>query len=376
MANFPKITAGNLDTLREMMEKIISDFSTKDITREDVKQTVLSDLQAGRAGLLCALPLYNENKGYSDPHPPYAGRSYSEPGRHTLITYELHAFNQNGNSYITRVSECLIKTFGLVQGYQGHRPPRYALFRGQPDVKDEITCSIGRKMQQDTDCPEDKVSDFEIKALRCFQSRLGKDGALRQHVFGSGQVWDADDPRWWALKQHYDDDKSTGGTRLIDVTTSPLCGLYFACVNWDGTIDDSDGALWVFVSPPGRRFVDKDSVGTLKKFDEDVDDVAGNDIYEYFRLDRSPDVLKCVLGYNYDQNIRSISQDGLFLFNNRPKEPINHWWGEPPICFAIPGDCKRHIARELYRVGYTPRKIVRGPKGEIAQQELEKLLGF
>ena len=49
--------------------------------------------------------------------------------------------------------------------------------------------------------------------------------------------------------QHYDDDF---GTRLSDATTAVFARLYFACVAWDGTINnDIDGVLYVFLRGNG-----------------------------------------------------------------------------------------------------------------------------
>lgn len=54
--------------------------------------------------------------------------------------------------------------------------------------------------------------------------------------------------------QHYDDNY---GTRMIDVTTSLYCALFFASADWDGTVDSSvDGKLYMFPHPPGRGETD------------------------------------------------------------------------------------------------------------------------
>lgn len=229
-----------------------------------------------------------------------------------------------------------------------------------------------------------EVSDFELQALTKWQSRVQEDPELLGDMFGqqanvsqrqrSALPWPTDDGRWWALKQHYDDDKDTGGSRLIDLTASPLCGLYFACINWDGSIDESvDGALWVLSDPPGRRFVDQDYVSELGGYDPAFDDVAGKTIHDYFCLDKQPDVVRTVLTHH--ENQRSLAQDGYFVFSGLFNEPLNNWWGKKPFCFVVPREFKKRIARELYRVDYTPRKIIRGPKGRQAHKKLKTLLG-
>ena len=374
----PQVTPGNLKTLDEILSHVANDFcsGTPPDKLGHPKDRIAKDLWSGVSGLRSAISFYNNGKAYNEPPPPFPGREYSHAGWDGLIRNELHAFNCRGSAYITRISECLIKTMGLVSALQGeNKPPQLSLYRGQCNAEWLVSSSIGRKAPEGFKNTISEVSDFELQALAKWQSRIEKDPELLEEMFGQQAIpWSADDGRWWALKQHYDDDKETGGSRLIDMTASPLCGLYFACIDWDGCVDESvDGALWVLYNPPGRRFVDEDYKSELGGFDSTFDDVAGKTTRDYFNLDQHPEVLRTVLSHH--ENQRSLAQDGYFVFNGRFNEPLQNWYSPAPFCFIVPKEFKKRIARELYRVGYTPRKIVRGPKGRLAHNNLRSLLG-
>ena len=388
----PQVTPGNLKTLDEILSHVATDFcgGTPPDKLGHPKNRIAKDLWSGVAGLRSAIPFYNAGKGYQDPIPPFPDREYSHAGWEALIRNELHAFNCRGNAYITRISECLIKTMGLINILQGgNKAPRLSLYRGQCNAAWPVISSIGRKVPKGVTNKITEVSNFELQALAKWQDRIQKDTVLLEEIFGqrigvspwrrclarwrSTLPWPRNDGRWWALKQHYDDDDKMGGSRLIDLTSSPLCGLYFACIDWDGNIDESvDGALWVLSTPPGRRFADKDYVSELDDYDPDFDDVAGETIHNYFCLDRHADVVRTVLSHH--ENQRSLAQDGYFIFSGRFNEPLQNWYGQKPFCFVVPGEFKKGIARELYRVGYTPRKIIRGPKGRLAHDRLTSIL--
>ena len=124
MQNPPVITPGNLDILRLMFEKVLADFSTLEIEREDIKEKTLANLSAGLNALHSCVSIYNNGKGYNDVPPPYDHRMYTQPGWQNMISYQLHAFNREGSNYITCLSEGLIKTLGLVHAFQGRHIDR------------------------------------------------------------------------------------------------------------------------------------------------------------------------------------------------------------------------------------------------------------
>jgi hypothetical protein len=162
---------------------------------------------------------------------------------------------------------------------------------------------------------------------------------------------------------------------LIDWTSSPLCGLYFACVNWDGAIDESvDGGLFVMMSGVGRTFASKNYISNDSEFGEEFYDVAGDTAADYFSISKHLEDTRTVI--TEDENTRQISQDGHFIFSPKFEEPITKWAGPKPFFFVIPKESKKDISRELYSLGYSPKKILRGQKSIDAQEKFKKLLNI
>jgi hypothetical protein len=217
--------------------------------------------------------------------------------------------------------------------------------------------------------------------MKAWQDKIMSSSELIADVFEGKEAYPTDDYRWWALKQHFDDDPITGGTRLIDWTSSPLTALYFACVNWDGSIDDSiDGALFLAPLSMGRRMASEEFIEAhVDKYDRDWYDVSGKNLETYFnlpnRLDGNPNKLVRTLITEHD-NSRQLSQDGHFIFSPVFDEPITDWGGSSPYCLTIPATSKKEIASELYSIGLTPKKIVRGKKGLEAHHNLRKQLNI
>lgn len=328
----------------------------------------------GISALYSAKSILNNGKGFDEPTPEYIDRYYPHQGGwHDAITEEIAQFNCNGSAYITRVSECIIKTYGLINIHQGSSNRSLALFRGQHNAEWGIISSVGLKIPPDK-VPDDKlsVSEYEVSLLRTWQELVMSTADLLVEIFGSQNAYGLDDPRWWSIKQHYE-----GETRLIDWTSSPLCALYFACIDWDGTIDTNlDGGVYAMMKRQGRRFVSKDVYNSLPYYDKDWHDCAGSTVTDYFNLNDHPGVLRS----NIDEpdSDRQLSQDGHYMFNPRFNEYIqsDDWSGQTPFFFVIPKECKIPILRELYSIGYTPKKIVRGYKGKIAHQRLIQQLGI
>ena len=70
---------------------------------------------------------------------------------------------------------------------------------------------------------------------------------------------------------------------------------------------------------------------------------------------------------------RELAQDGLFLVKANLNETYGFGQG---FKFRIPAELKEDIAKELWRAGYTPRRIVRGQIGLDAHQSLAQALQF
>lgn len=371
----PKLTPGILNTLTNILNGRVLPEVHKEIksAQGDYRaDNFRDDMGKGISALYSAISVLNNGKGFSDPEPPYPGRHYAhQSGWQALIQNELLKFNSMGSSCITSISECLIKTLGLINIHQDASHRTLAYYRGQTNADWEIISSIGRKIPADS-IPTDrsKVSQFELDALAKWQSKVLSDRKLIDEIFSGSTPYERDNPKWWGLKQHYDDDPKTGGSRLIDWTSSPLCGLYFACVSWDGSVDESvDGGLYVMMSGVGRMFASKDFISQLPEFDEEFYDASGSVVKEYFSLSKHLKYPRTVI--TETESTRQLSQDGHFIFSPYFENPITEWAGPKPFFFVIPKDYKKEILRELYSLGYTPKKILRGRKGIDAQKKLK-----
>lgn len=375
-----KLTPGIVSALTSILNgRLLPEIykEIKDAQGEHRAKIFKDDLGKGISALYSAVSVLNDGKGYSDTKPPYPDRHYAhQSGWQSLIQNELLKFNSKGSSYITSISECLIKTLGLINVHQNANKRTLAYYRGHVNSDWEIVSSIGRKIPKST-IPTDRstVSQFEMDALEKWQSVVLTDDHLTKEIFSDSPPYEKDDPRWWGLKQHYDDDPETGGTRLIDWTSSPLCGLYFACVDWKGGIDDSiDGGLYVTMSGGGRMFASESYISQLQNYEEDFYDKAGSNVGEYFSLSKHLEYPRTVI--TETENTRQLAQDGHFMFSPYFENPITEWAGSKPFFFVIPGDCKKDISRELYSLGYTPKKILRGQKGIDAHNRLKAELNI
>lgn len=378
MAREP-IKPGAVEMIKELVNtRVLNDAYKLALETNNPRAELLKDnLSKGIGGLHDASIILNGGKSYSPQKPTYQDRHYpDQDGWIKLIYDEIAEFNSNGPAFITRVSECFIKTQGLINVFQSTFSRKLTYFRGQYNANWGIQSSIGRKISP-SDIPTDRstVSEFELKTLRIYQDRVLADKELQKEIFGDSKAFHVDDPGWWAVKQHYDNDRDTGGTRLIDFTSNPLCGLYFACVDWDGSVDErTDGTLFSMMSGSGRGF---GSRAYLDQLHESVaDDIAGDSVANYFNLNNNFTMERTV--YSEEENSsRQLAQDGHFIFSPEFEKSITTWHGQgQPFTFVIPGDRKKHILRELYSLGYTPRKIVRGKTGKEAHARLIVELGI
>ena len=143
---------------------------------------------------------------------------------------EIEGFNSEGENAICSVTEAHWKVHGLMNvWHQGNRDRFF--FRGEHHSNWSLKSSAARSGLVPAENPLN-VSSGEMEELRRFQANVQADQRLSSEVFSDGRVSSLESAEWWALMQHYN-----GGTRLVDITSSIFCALFFACADWDGAID-------------------------------------------------------------------------------------------------------------------------------------------
>lgn len=152
--------------------------------------------------------------------------------------------------------------------------------------------------------------------------------------------------------QHYDE---KNGTRMIDITSSLYSALYFACADWDGSVDETkDGKLYMFPTPTGRTETDtpdmfKDQiVGSEDKIEITVE--------TYFNIQNHTHVPRFRI--SPIMNNRALSQDGYFMWQPYFDRKFNTDILGSHFPFRIHRDYKKSIIKELESIGYTRDRIL------------------
>lgn len=262
-----------------------------------------------------------------------------------LLADALFEVNKDGFFVVHSTHELYTKSTILLNHLIHNQSRTTHYYRGQIDYDWPLTPSIARG----TNALSENESDEEQRRLQVFQKKVLNDSNLCQSIFPNRNPPNLEDPDWWGHMQHYE-----GGTRLIDITSSVFSGLYFACVNFDGSIDTNrDGKLTIF--PTSKHWRKQDEDPRTSVFGWTVSSLFSNKDHP-----TTPRFLQM-----RDRNERLIAQDGFFLWQPEFSKPLQV---EETFDFKIPGTAKETIARELYSMGYTPQKMVRGDKGEDANQ--------
>jgi hypothetical protein len=262
----------------------------------------------------------------------------------------LFNFNAMGDEYICSTVEAVIKCSGIKKLVDGFSTPLF--FRGEHKFGWELVSRVGRKLKIDENNTDFRnVTPEEMKLLVGFQERCESDRTTRETVFGdAGELLPMDHSGWWSLMQHYDE---TYGTRMIDITASLYCALFFSSADLDGSIDESvDGKLYMFPFQPGRGETDSPErnrrgrlTGSEDERQRTVDDyfrVEGSLEYPHFRVSPA-------------RNDRALSQDGYFVWQPHFERPLTTFQIFP---FRIHRDFKHSILSELAAMGYTRDRIL------------------
>ena len=166
--------------------------------------------------------------------------------------------------------------------------------------------------------------------------------------------------------QHFD---PVYGTRMLDVTSSIFCGLFFACAGWDGSVNDKeDGRLYIFPMTTVRG--EDQNPFTVRGRNCDINDKKMDSANSYFDIEAHEDTVR--IRTSPFRNNREIAQDGYFIWQPQISDAINP--GQY-FDFRVARDCKIQILQELYSIDYTAERIIRDNEGQIAQTKVNQAIG-
>ena len=356
----------NLNVISKLLTRLQGQYARKSGAKLADKSRAADLLNDLGKGISALNQISNECQSPIERVPPGDAGNYVENWLDLALS-ELEEFNKYGSQYITSCSEALLKVHGVMNIWHANpatRTPIY--FRGEHHYGHDLIPRLGRKSFVNTEESPWGVTQIELQLLSDFQARVNVEPALSTDIFGSRDVIPNNHPAWWAIMQHYD---QTYGTRMLDVTSSIFCALYFACVGWNGELDDSkDGRLYLFPQPSVRGECENPDVirGKLN----DINDRKMNSAESYFTIECAPDTAR--LREVPHRNEREIAQDGFFVWQPKFWQPLNI--GQI-FDIRVARDSKIKILRELYSIGYTANRIVRGEAGRLAQGKLASQLG-
>ena len=280
-----------------------------------------------------------------------------------LALREVENLNAEGNNAICSLTEAHWKVHGIMNWWQAGNRQEF-FFRGEHNSDWNLIASASRNgIIPDPDCPL-TVTQEELDALNVFQQDVQAGPDLFASLFPDGQLLPLDSSDWWALMQHY-----RGGTRLLDLTSSIFCALYFACADWNGNIDlNNDGALYLFPNQNWRRAVPDPDI--IRGQNVGPTDLLQKTAESYFDVENHPDTVR--FRKSIHRNDRLLAQDGFFLW-----QPIFNQALEigQIFKFRIPAYRKTHLLRDLYSIGYTALRLVRGTIGADAHQNVCNSIG-
>ena len=98
----------------------------------------------------------------------------------------------------------------------------------------------------------------------------------------------------------------------------------------------------------------------------ETQDLKKDTVEEFFHVDGHKDAIRFRESSIREQRI--MAQDGFFIWQPKFDEPINlagNWYQ-----FRIYRGAKKDILRELYSIGYTANRIVRGQRGEMVHKQI------
>lgn len=284
--------------------------------------------------------------------------NWAQFARHELI-------GMIGREDICSVTDAFLKTKSLLRALQtpGTAGQMHFMFRGQRNIGWTLLPRKGRALRDAGWTPPEqhlcerkltRILPEELESLDEFRSQWKMLDSLEEE--DQQKQLPQDHPEWWFRMQHYD----TGdGTRLLDVTTSLVAALLFACVDWSsGIVDDTtDGVIYLWAEGQMGNVDDF----LLKPIPETAEGL----------FSQHPDAPRFIL--DPPHNERSKAQSGAFLWWPRFWDDLPYG---APYFLRVYANSKFDIVRDLLSMGFGPKEAIRGIKGLRNEQLLRAQLGF
>jgi hypothetical protein len=264
-----------------------------------------------------------------------------------IIQHQIFDLNRFGTNVITSCAEAIVKCHGLKRGFDNFCTPMF--FRGEHRFGWPLLPKFARQREVKAHDVK-KITDEEIQSMENFQNRVSSCPDLKREIFGERDLMPPSNAAWWSIKQHYDE---TDGTRMLDLTTSLFCALYFGCADWDGSVDETvDGRLYFFPQQPGRD--DNPNPNRRKGILVDGEDQRQNDWKDYFTIEDGDDLPRFRISQT--PNDRVVSQDGYFIWQPDFAKPVVPFGQN--FSFRIHREAKKDMLAELAAAGYTRKRIL------------------
>lgn len=263
---------------------------------------------------------------------------------------------------ISSLTDAVVMSNALIS-LEDRLPDHQVFFRGEHKIGYPLLSSIGRTQIGNTFNDEEysNITQIELSAIKKFQ---------KDCLFGAIELKDEDREKvknldinssmWLILMQHYDN--KNNGTRLLDITPSIFIALYFACVKWDGSINEDDDGILYLLDPRWLK------VRHIREYSDKTmpwEEIEGVSVDSFFEItDNTLDVGR-VLSTN-QKNERLKAQNGHFIWHPKFNLPLEHGL----FYMRVNKEAKKAIAKELLIFGINPRELIQGSDGEVAYDNL------
>ena len=276
-----KPTIGTLEFFSEYIDSFIAHATTD--WNETKKASITAELNKlntakGAFGSLHALGQIEEVSPAKTLEQDETALQAMNPGWHKLAMEHLvDSFGRYGMDCVGSAAEAVMYANAL----GGRFATQELFYRGEHQYGYELRSKAERKIS-DKKLGEQGITDEEIDQLRRFQKEVAADPEKYASIGKDEVLADLNHPRWLPVMQHYDD---TFGTRLLDISSSIMAGLYFGTVSWAGDINENvDGILYVLLGGnPGMTVRGSYFEEEPEQFDPDYHDVAPKSIEDSFK---------------------------------------------------------------------------------------------